>query len=268
MKRFILALLLAGAAFVAAARERIPAADSRITYVGRTLVAQDGAVSFDWSGLYARIAFTGGYLALEAGDTEKDYFNVWIDREPSAEPDKIVVIDKETTVVLFSQKERKSLAHKVVIQKRTEGEQGRATFRAFEADGFLQAEGVRERMIEVIGDSYTCGYGSENSVRRTRSGRRTRIPPRPMPISSAVTSGPISSASPIPARASTGTTTTPDAGGTCRSGIYRLSTSRKNPCGALRGPNRRLRSSTWVPMTSPQTGSRLSPPSGTDTSAC
>ena len=165
MKRFILALLLAGAAFVAAARERIPAADSRITYVGRTLVAQDGAVSFDWSGLYARIAFTGGYLALEAGDTEKDYFNVWIDREPSAEPDKIVVIDKETTVVLFSQKERKSLAHKVVIQKRTEGEQGRATFRAFEADGFLQAEGVRDRMIEVIGDSYTCGYGSENSVR-------------------------------------------------------------------------------------------------------
>lgn len=165
MKRFILALLLAGAAFVAAARERIPAADSRITYVGRTLVAQDGAVSFDWSGVYARIAFTGGYLALEAGDTGKDYFNVWIDREPSAEPDKIVVIDKETTVVLFSQKERKPLAHKVVIQKRTEGEQGRATFRAFEADGFLQAEGVRERMIEVIGDSYTCGYGSENSVR-------------------------------------------------------------------------------------------------------
>ena len=165
MKRFILALLLAGAAFVAAARERIPAADSRITYVGRTLVAQDGTVSFDWSGVYARIAFTGGYLALEAGDTGKDYFNVWIDREPSAEPDKVVVIDKETTVVLFSQKERKPLAHKVVIQKRTEGEQGRATFRAFEADGFLQAEGVRERMIEVIGDSYTCGYGSENSVR-------------------------------------------------------------------------------------------------------
>jgi len=165
MKRFILALLLAGAAFGAVARERIPAADSRITYVGRALAAQDGAVSFDWSGVYARVAFSGGYLALEASDSGKDYFNVWIDREPSAEPDKVVVIDRDTTVVLFQARERKPLQHRIVIQKRTEGEQGRACFRAFEADGFLQAEGVRERMIEVIGDSYTCGYGSENSVR-------------------------------------------------------------------------------------------------------
>ena len=165
MKRIGILFVLAVMALTAAARERIPASDARVTYVGRTFVTQDGAVSFDWSGVYARISFTGGYLALEAGDTGKDYFNVWIDREPSAEPDRVVVIDRDTTVVLFSQKERKPLAHKVVIQKRTEGEQGRATFRAFEADGFLQAEGVRERLIEVIGDSYTCGYGSENSVR-------------------------------------------------------------------------------------------------------
>jgi len=165
MKRIILALLLAGATFAAVARERVPAADSRITYVGRTLVGQGGAVSFDWSGVYARVAFTGGYLALEASDSGKDYFNVWIDREPSAEPDKIVIIDRDTTVVLFQARERKPLQHRIVIQKRTEGEQGRATFRAFEADGFVQAEGVRERLIEVIGDSYTCGYGSENSVR-------------------------------------------------------------------------------------------------------
>ncbi len=166
MKRILFALLLAVAVVTAAAREKVPASDSRITFVGRTLVARDGAVSFDWSGVYARIAFTGGYLALEAGDTGKDYFNVWIDREPSAEPDKIVVIDGDATVVLFQQKERKPQTHRVVIQKRTEAEQGRATFRAFEVEGsFLQADGLRERVIEFIGDSYTCGYGSENSVR-------------------------------------------------------------------------------------------------------
>ena len=101
MKRILIALLLAVAAVAAAARERIPAADSRITFVGRTLVSETGAVSFDWSAVTARISFTGGYLALEAGDTGKDYFNVWIDREPSAEPDKVVVIDRDTTVVLF-----------------------------------------------------------------------------------------------------------------------------------------------------------------------
>ena len=166
MKRILIALLLAAAAVPAAARERVPAADGRITFVGRTLVSETGAVSFDWSAVTARIAFTGGYLALEAGDTGKDYFNVWIDREPSAEPDRVVVIDRDTTVVLFQQKERKPQPHRIVIQKRTEAEQGRTTFRAFEAEGtFLQADGLRDRLIEFVGDSYTCGYGSENSVR-------------------------------------------------------------------------------------------------------
>ena len=165
MKRILLSLLSAVAAFGAVAQERIPAADSRITFVGRTLVSEDGAVSFDWSGVYARVTFSGGYLALDAGDTGKDYFNVWVDREPSAEPDKVIVIDRDTTVVIFQHKERKPQPHRIVIQKRTEAEQGRATFRAFQAHAFFQAEAVRERVIEVIGDSYTCGYGSENSVR-------------------------------------------------------------------------------------------------------
>lgn len=166
MKRILLPLLLAAAAFTAAAREKVPAADSRITFVGRTLVSPEGAVTFDWSGVYARIVFTGGSLSLEAGDTGRDYFNVWIDRDPSAEPDRVVVIDRDTTLVLFSQKERRPQTHRIVIQKRTEAEQGRATFRSFEAEGrILQAEGIRERVIEFIGDSYTCGYGSENSVR-------------------------------------------------------------------------------------------------------
>lgn len=166
MKRLIFFCLLAASASLASAREQTPASDSRITYVGRTLVNGE-EVSFDWSGVYARIRFTGGYLALTAGDSGRNYYNVWIDREPSADPDRIVVIDRDTTVVLFSSKiERKPRVHDLVIQKRTEGEQGRAVFRSFETDGsLLQAEGLRERVIEFIGDSYTCGYGSENSVR-------------------------------------------------------------------------------------------------------
>ena len=60
MKRILIVLLLAATALSAGAREKVPAADSRITFVGRTLVTQDGSVSFDWSGVYARISFTGG----------------------------------------------------------------------------------------------------------------------------------------------------------------------------------------------------------------
>jgi lysophospholipase L1-like esterase len=166
MKRILTFALLAAAFASAAAQERVPASDSRITYIGRTLVSPDEAVSFDWSSTTARIAFTGGYLALEAGDTGKDWFNIWIDREPSADPDRIIAIGRDTTVVLFQARERKPQPHRIVIQKRTEGEQGRAVFKAFTAGGtFLQAEGIRQRVIEFVGDSYTCGYGSENSVR-------------------------------------------------------------------------------------------------------
>ena len=112
MKRIFSLLLVAALFLPAAAREKVPATDSRITFVGRTLV-KDGAVSFDWSGVYARIAFTGGYLALEAGDSGRDYFNVWIDKDPVAEPDRVVVIDRDTTLVLFQQKERKPQTHRL-----------------------------------------------------------------------------------------------------------------------------------------------------------
>ncbi len=69
MKRFCTLLLAGVLALSAAAREKVPAADSRITFVGRTLV-KDGAVSFDWSGVYARVAFTGGYNIAD------EYFNI------------------------------------------------------------------------------------------------------------------------------------------------------------------------------------------------
>ena len=165
MKRTLLLSLSLLACLSGMARERFSATDSRITYVGRTLV-QENSVSFDWSGVYARIAFTGGYLALEAQDSGRDYFNIWIDRDPSAEPDRIVILQGDTTLVLFEARERRPLPHRITIQKRTEAEQGCVTFKAFLTDGeLLQAEPLKSRVIEVVGDSYTCGYGIENSTR-------------------------------------------------------------------------------------------------------
>ena len=171
------ALLLGLFLPVSSARNRsIPASDGRVTWVGRTLV-RDGGVSFDWSATYARIRFEGEYLAIKASDTRKDYFNVWIDRPMSAEPEMVISIDeKETTVVLAEKDDFKALygrkrpdEHTVIIQKRTEGDQGTATVKEFICDGdLLQAEGLKARQIEFVGDSYTCGYGSENSVSSDR----------------------------------------------------------------------------------------------------
>ena len=61
----------------------------------------------------------------------------------------------------------KGFEHTVVLKKRTEGSEGRTTISEYitKAGELLQAEGLKERQFEVIGDSYTCGYGTENSIR-------------------------------------------------------------------------------------------------------
>lgn len=171
MKRALLmiaALLMTAQTF---AVDKISASDSRITFIGRTLTTDEG-VSFDWSSTYMRLSFQGDQLSLQASDTGKDYFNVWIDREMSAEADKVLCINsKDTTLVIIEpqdlKKGSKNRNHTVIIQKRTEAEQGRATFSSFMTTGkFLQAAPVKERLIEFVGDSYTCGYGIENSIAR------------------------------------------------------------------------------------------------------
>ena len=165
MKRLILIVAAFVSAICAEARVTVPASDGRITYVGRTLVS-GGDVSFDWSGVNIRVAFTGGYLALNAGDSRRNYYNLWIDREPSADPDVVFQVGSDTTIVLFNVKEKKPQKHFVTIQRRTEGNQGRSVFHGFALDGeLLDAGGLKPRVIEVVGDSYTCGYGAENSVR-------------------------------------------------------------------------------------------------------
>ncbi len=140
--------------------------DSRIIYVGRTLANADG-VSFDYSATYARLSFTGKRVSVRAASVEPIEFNVWIDSPFAAEPDKVVRIDsRDTTVVLYEARKADKKTHHLMIQRRVEGEHGITTFKGFAVDGeLLQAQPLAERQIEFIGDSYTCGYGSENSVK-------------------------------------------------------------------------------------------------------
>ncbi len=174
--------LLAVALFVAASMSAAPkaaetaikASDSRITYIGRTEV-NDGDVSFDWTGVYAKVRFQGNSLRFNVSDTKKNYYNVWLDGSMDAKPDKVLAVHgSDTTIVIFSPEEFRArfgkdrnaakAPHQVILQKRTEGEQGITTIHGFLTDGeFLQADAPKERIIEYIGDSYTCGYGTEAS---------------------------------------------------------------------------------------------------------
>ena len=143
--------------------QTVPASDSRISYTGR-VCTDGGNVSFDWSGVYCRIRFTGPYLAVRCSDTKANYFNVWIDSGFSEKEDLVIrTCGNDTTIVLADGLGRGE--HEVMLQKRTEGEQGTVTFHDFTTKGeILQGPAPKERFIEFIGDSYTCGYGTENSV--------------------------------------------------------------------------------------------------------
>ncbi|MBR5660555.1 MAG: hypothetical protein IKW99_03295 [Bacteroidales bacterium] len=146
--------------------EKVSGDDARITYIGRTLV-KDGEVSFDWTGVYLKTRFKGNYLEFKISDTGKNYYNVWLDSPMSAEPDKVIrTHGTDTTIVIFSKDEIKALKgpHQVILQKRTEGSQGMTTIKELTTDGvFLQADKPSGRVIEFVGDSYTCGYGTEAS---------------------------------------------------------------------------------------------------------
>ncbi len=164
MKKVLSAVMLFLAFCLALSAETVKGSDGKITYIGRTMV-KDGSVSFDWTGVYATVRFQGSILSFKVSDTNANYYNVWIDSPMGEKADKVVrVHGKDTTIVLYNVKDRKASRspHQVIIQKRTEGSQGRTTIHEFTTDGqFLQADPKKERLIEFIGDSYTCGYGTE-----------------------------------------------------------------------------------------------------------
>jgi len=141
------------------AESRIAAGDSKIIYTGRTL-ADKGSVSFDWSGVTTVVEFEGTSLSLDYTDSHCNWINVWIDRVPDEKSDAIIKLGGEQVVLAANLEKGR---HRITVQKRTEGEQGKLTFRSFTTDGkFLKAEHKTERLIEFIGDSYTCGYGTES----------------------------------------------------------------------------------------------------------
>ena len=197
MKRFLFSAVVILLSFNAFA-EIMPASDSRVTYVGRTLV-EGNDVSFDWTGVYFRIAFTGKSLSMRVSDTKWDatpemaatrhnYFNVWIDAPMSAEPHRIIEVASLDTIIELIDpaylKASKIKEHKVIVQKRTEGEQGKTTVHEFITDAkgvFHQAEPIRKRQLEFIGASYDCGYGVDDTCRLAKFTPETENASRSFP---------------------------------------------------------------------------------------
>ena len=138
--------------------KKVPASDSGISYTGRTLAEGEG-VSFDWVGTYLQTDFTGGSIAVDISDTGNNYFNIFIDEKLTR---KIQVNSPTATRIILAQG-LSSGFHRLKLQRCTEGSQGRTTIHGIylTKNGRLAPVAPRKRLIEFIGDSYTCGYGTE-----------------------------------------------------------------------------------------------------------
>lgn len=139
------------------------ASDPDIFYQGR-VVKDGGKVSLDWSNTTVTVRFYGTFLEMDCHDSGTCYFNVWIDRKMSPVQDAVISTENGGRFTLASG--LKKGEHSVTLQKRSEGENGCLTIDGFTTDGnLLKASDPFIRHIEFIGDSYTCGYGTEGADR-------------------------------------------------------------------------------------------------------
>lgn len=137
-----------------------PADSPDIRFTGRTQTGTDG-VSFDWTGVYFCFSTDAGVFELHASDTGKNYYNLFVDGELR----EVIAVggDRELIPVTVG---LPGTRKEVRLQKRTEGEQGRTTIHGISVPpGYTVAAAAARpgRHIEFIGDSLTCGFGTEGT---------------------------------------------------------------------------------------------------------
>lgn len=157
----LLTALLFGAGGVSAQQPSFRADDPKIDYVGRVAFAEDGSASFDWSGTTVRFRFSGNACAAHMSDTKKSYYLVSVDGRPYGET---VVWGCDSLVLLADGLQPGP--HTLSLFKRTEAGEGLTTLHSIEfpsGGGLLPWFGTSERRIEFIGNSITCGFGSETA---------------------------------------------------------------------------------------------------------
>jgi lysophospholipase L1-like esterase len=127
------------------------AAAGELAEIHRTGGRFDGDGAFAWPGTTIRTRFAGTEIALEMEDSGGNQFEVWIDGE--AQP---VLLGATCTTTLAS-----GLAdgeHDLVITRRTESFFGPTRIVGFPGATLIETP-APTRLIELVGDSITCGYG-------------------------------------------------------------------------------------------------------------
>jgi hypothetical protein len=153
----LLVLILTSCEFLEIS-SHINADDPNIEYVGRFDFSNPKSVRFDWPGVQIKARFDGTSCSIKLKDGNNDY-NIFIDGKLH----KILRTNSDTIYVLVNGLPNK--VHTLLLQKRTEGLFGIATFEGFILDGgkdiVKSIKIIKKRKIEFVGDSYFTGFGAD-----------------------------------------------------------------------------------------------------------
>lgn len=144
--------------------EYIPATHSNIEYMGRVELQNEQA-RFNWPGVVVSANFTGTELGIRIKGGARNYFNVWVDDQSER-----VIHAVNDTVWWFPERLSKG-SHRLRLVKRTEADMGMATFYGLyigKKEQLLNPALLPERKILFIGNSITCGYGTEGKNKLER----------------------------------------------------------------------------------------------------
>lgn len=157
-KRFLLFLALSLVAVSPAFAEQITADDSRVQIEGRTASGEDGMVRAAFPAVTFRVRVDAARVTLRCRALrDMVHLDVAVD---GAGYERHSLDEGENELVLY---DGPAGAHNIEVVKRTEAWQGELVALSFDAgDGrFLEPDPLRERRLMFIGDSITCGEGTD-----------------------------------------------------------------------------------------------------------
>ncbi len=162
MRYLVFSIVILISSNIVRAQQFISPDNPAFTYSGRFDYANPGQVRYDWPGTSIFFQFTGRQLEFLINGGKRNYFNVFIDGQLH----EILHAPNDTAYVIKGIKGRDW--HTCQLQKRTEGEMGTSLFKGIRIASEGKVKEVSEyptRKIEFIGNSITCGYGTEGASR-------------------------------------------------------------------------------------------------------
>jgi hypothetical protein len=166
MKYILAALFTLSISCSLMAQEKLnyfPALDSNIQYFGRTAFSEKKDVRCWQPGVYMQVRFTGNMIKLLITDQVQygqnhNYVEVVLDNMPA----KRIRLKTEIDTLSFTLPKAKE--HSVTVYKDTEAGIGYLDFCGVQCSSLLPLNKVPSRKMEFIGNSVTCGAGSDTSV--------------------------------------------------------------------------------------------------------